>query len=1543
MKYPVSILILLLIFFHPTNVVGGIIMPPCSSPLSGTYTVNPSVATSATNYTNLSTFSADLNNCGVSGHITVNVAPGVYNEQIHLHNISGTSSSSDIVIQTDPLTNGQAIISYSTSGNSDFVIQIDTVSHLTIKDIAIIATGTSGGAVSIAKGHNDFITFENDSLYCISTTSSCVNSYLSGPISNITFKNNTVYGGQSGMRFYGSSSNPASNILIDSNQIMGWNRYGLYATYMHNSHFNNNYFSVNSSGTLTAFITVFCNYSEIFHNKIEISGRVVTGLKSDNCYYTDVIANEIYTTSTQDNTGLFIEDSFGLSSNPVTVANNMVGVQGGSPTVGINTIDGKYNNIVHNSVRVYAGSNSIGLRVHLFSANAHFVYFNNNIVNHAGGHALYGSNLNGADSLDFNNYYSSGSNIAYFNGSIATMSAWQSATGNDGNSINTAPSFNGPKELHVTDSILNNAGTPWPSVTTDIDQEARSPYSPDIGADEFELSDCYTPTAFTLNHVTGVNATFSWQLDSGYSVEIEHGISGYTAGTGNKAGPILSNSYTITNLASFTTYDVYIRALCDTLGKSSWFGPVVVTTNCDSTMHGSYTINPSLAPAPRNYTSFNSLANTLNTCGVSGPVIINIAGGVYNEQFYLHNIPGSGPSNPIIIQGDTNGARVRLEFATATHPNLGYVIRLDTVSYLTIKDITILNKGAYAGVEMYAGYNDHITFINDSLITPDLSSLTSSCFEARNYTRGPITNITLKNNVFLGGRESVVFQGAYGYNGNANITIDSNIVEGWYTGGIFVGHYNQTSVTHNSLSNTVAGQHQSRPLYLSGCDTGNVSANEINFNGHSSINLEVSNSSGINVIRNKIVSYTQNDNLGIAYRNSTGDSSNRALVANNMVTVSSASRYAYGFNVGHNDDVDIANNSVNVLSGTTSYALNIISAFGTKSNINYLNNSFVNLAGGYAVHAPFSGVGGTSDYNNFFTTGNKLGKTATNTYNTLSQWRIFSGSDSNSISAPANYYSNIDLHSKSKYLNGKATPLPYVTHDFDNNPRSAIAPDIGADEFDACNYSDSLHIDSLGLYTAVLHWKPGTMNSNITLINLSNPDTSWYTVTTDSLSFTGLTPNTSYMASIYDSCINVGMVSDTAFINFTTLPCPVVDANFGYSNNFHEVSFNSSSSLGVDSIYWDFGDGNNSDNTSPPHIYQDTGLYQVWVYVFNSDCGDADSLLQSVRVCDTVQANFNMQSNYLNVSFNSTSVQADSIYWDFGDGGPGSNALAPNHTYAFHGSYNVKLYAFNACLETDTSSQILKVCDSVSANFIFTTNLLSINLTDSSINADSLYWDLGNGKIDTSSSLSIGYDTAGVYNVELTAYNACGDSSVTNYWIEVCDTSKADFTYTIDSVTLTAVYVSFNGSNSSNAHSFIWDFGDGTKDSSSLMPSHSYPITAGSNYTINLVVINQCNEADSASIVLIGLEQSEQTPDPDIQIYPNPATDKLSLKWNPQVFQPDYIEIYNSIGKLVFRKNDISNIQFEGTILINHLSPGFYSISIGNEEIVHQQNLVIEH
>ncbi|MBX7211996.1 MAG: hypothetical protein K1X78_27065 [Verrucomicrobiaceae bacterium] len=90
---------------------------------------------------------------------------------------------------------------------------------------------------------------------------------------------------------------------------------------------------------------------------------------------------------------------------------------------------------------------------------------------------------------------------------LATLAAWQAATGKDANSFFGDPLFVSTTDLHITNtsSPAFNAGAPIAGVTADLDGEARNAATPDIGADEFSAADYIVTTTGNAIVVTDLS------------------------------------------------------------------------------------------------------------------------------------------------------------------------------------------------------------------------------------------------------------------------------------------------------------------------------------------------------------------------------------------------------------------------------------------------------------------------------------------------------------------------------------------------------------------------------------------------------------------------------------------------------------------------------------------------------------------------------------------------------------------------------------------------------------------------------------------------------------------------------------------------------------------------------------------------------------------------------------------------------------------------------------------------------------------------------
>ncbi|MEO7482114.1 MAG: T9SS type A sorting domain-containing protein [Ferruginibacter sp.] len=215
--------------------------------------------------------------------------------------------------------------------------------------------------------------------------------------------------------------------------------------------------------------------------------------------------------------GIFV--STGLTSANISVSNNMIANLSGDGwsytsiptdnTIGI-ALSGTQTgiNVHYNSINLYGNTlnqtSAMSMGIYLGTGSVAEIQ-DNIIVNNLGllsstgyGSAgIYAATANTQFTvINYNDYYvaPTGTGVKFI-GQIAatgqaTLAGWQTATGQDANSVNIQPYFVSTTDLHLDplnagNLPLDNLGTPIAGITTDIDNQARSVTTPDMGADEF--------------------------------------------------------------------------------------------------------------------------------------------------------------------------------------------------------------------------------------------------------------------------------------------------------------------------------------------------------------------------------------------------------------------------------------------------------------------------------------------------------------------------------------------------------------------------------------------------------------------------------------------------------------------------------------------------------------------------------------------------------------------------------------------------------------------------------------------------------------------------------------------------------------------------------------------------------------------------------------------------------------------------------------------------------------------------------------------------
>ena len=205
----------------------------------------------------------------------------------------------------------------------------------------------------------------------------------------------------------------------------------------------------------------------------------------------------------------------------------------------------------------------------------------------------------------------------------------------------------------------------------------------------------------------------------------------------------------------------------------------------------------------------------------------------------------------------------------------------------------------------------------------------------------------------------------------------------------------------------------------------------------------------------------------------------------------------------------------------------------------------------------------------------------------------------------------------------------------------------------------------------------------------------------------------------------------------------------------------------------------------------------------------------------------------LTVKFTDASINATSVFWDFG-GGQTSTAQNPTKTYTTAGTYTAMLIATNAtCSGIDTAFINITVLPSPQASFTSTYDscVNSVVLQNTSVFTSgtlSYNWNFGNGETSANQNPdTVTYNNPGTYTTTLIAIGSNGCN----------DTVKQVFSFTIKPV---KVYpdTSFCSGKSIQLHasggiSYVWQPSTGLSSSTSSSPVASPTTTT--IYTVNIL------------------------------------------------------------------------------------------------------------
>ncbi len=352
--------------------------------------------------------------------------------------------------------------------------------------------------------------------------------------------------------------------------------------------------------------------------------------------------------------------------------------------------------------------------------------------------------------------------------------------------------------------------------------------------------------------------------------------------------------------------------------------------------------------------------------------------------------------------------------------------------------------------------------------------------------------------------------------------------------------------------------------------------------------------------------------------------------------------------------------------------------------------------------------------------------------------------------------------------------------------------------------------------------------------------------------------------------------SDTISQNITILEQPPVD--FNYEANCQDMPVSFSIDADVTNVaelalwHWDFGDGEESYEQNPTHIYAAAGTYEVTLSIENAS-GCASKVVHAVEIGDVPSAQFNFSSPTCfgqDVDFVYISNQgAEHIVtwtWDWGNGEttvvdfPNDPNISVN--YDQPGTYEVTLHVVDASgCEASYSSQVIISPNPVS-NFSFDATCQGNQVQFTSLvqgngagSITAYAWDFGDpvSGIDNVSDVENPahlFAEAGDYDVSLTVTAVNGCSHTKDTVVSVDAAPDVDFSFEAACLGDATLFNSSDFVDVAQVGQWSWDFGDGFS-SNNPDPEHVYLVSGSYDVVLTVTDINGCSASATHTIEVL--------------------------------------------------------------------------------------------
>jgi PKD repeat protein len=364
---------------------------------------------------------------------------------------------------------------------------------------------------------------------------------------------------------------------------------------------------------------------------------------------------------------------------------------------------------------------------------------------------------------------------------------------------------------------------------------------------------------------------------------------------------------------------------------------------------------------------------------------------------------------------------------------------------------------------------------------------------------------------------------------------------------------------------------------------------------------------------------------------------------------------------------------------------------------------------------------------------------------------------------------------------------------------------------------------------------------------------------------------------VYSLLISSVLISSCKKDEPTPADTTTPTAGFMFTSAGLIVTF-TNTSTDANTYSWDFGDSDSSTDASPSHEYSAAGAYTVILTATRTANGKTNTDTQTVTVAVVPVASFTTTIVDLMVTFQNTSTNASTYAWKFGDGST-STDKDPVHTYANNGTFTVELVATGDGGNNTVSQEIAVVAKAAIASFTSANNDLEVTFTNTSTDATAYLWDFGDGSATSSEQSPVHtYASGGTYDVSLTVSGDNPEPNTNTQSITViAKAAVASFTSVAN-----ALEVTFTNT-STDATTYLWNFGDGSATSTVESPTHTYAVTGTYDVSLTVSGANPAENTATEPLSVAGNVNADFTfsSAPGFTInFTNQSTDALSYLWD---------------------------------------------------------------